>query len=63
MLQAEQLQAASNQAHKYVQFWASIIRISRNAEMQYYCIRRYENALRLSMECNHLIYEYLGYYI
>lgn len=63
MLQIDQLQAASKQAHKYVQFWASIIRTAKTAEMRYYCIKRYESALTCSAECNRLISEYLGRYM
>ena len=63
MLQLDQLQAASNQAHKYVRFWASIIRTATRAEVRHYCIRRYEHALTLSAECNNLICKYLEQYI
>ena len=63
MLQLDQLQAASNQAYKYVRFWASIIRTATHAEVRDYCINRYERALTLSAECNNLICEYLGRYM
>ena len=63
MLQLDQLQAASEQAHKYARFWASIIRTATRAEVRHYCIRRYEHALTLSAECNNLICEYLRHYM
>lgn len=63
MLQLDQLQAASNQAHKYVRFWAYIISTATSAEVRHYCIKRYERALTLSAECNRLICEYLGHYM
>ena len=63
MLQLDQLQAASEQAYKYVRFWASIIRTATRAEVRHYCIKRYERALTLSAECNRLISEYLGHYM
>ena len=63
MLQLDQLQAASNQAYKYVRFWASVIRTAQDSGVRHYCIRRYEHALTLSAECNNLICEYLGHYM
>ena len=63
MLQLDQLQAASNQAHRYVRFWASMIRTATRAEVRDYCINRYERALTLSAECNRLISEYLTRYM
>ena len=61
MIQLEQLQAAIKQSRQYVWFWSAMIRKSRSAKMRYYCMRRYDTALRLSMGCNQLVLEYLGY--
>lgn len=61
MIQLEQLQAAIKQSRQYVRFWSAMIRKSRTAKMRHYCMRRYDTALGLSMECNQLILEYLGY--
>lgn len=62
-LTIDQLQAASEQAYKYVRFWAYIIRTATRAEVRHYCMKRYERALTLSAECNRLISEYLGHYM